>query len=204
LKKRPPSTDATTEENATLKALAKPFPTSNLFGDLTSHLSFLKRADQTLVFQTPENFRSPKRRIQIQQATLKTALESICAAFGLSFRVAESGQILLEPSTSGGANLAHFNATYWLKKPAFKDATAARHEIAKQGVALSESAPLLWEPAFQQLTLSSSGANLEKIQDLLETTHGGVRDRATHTLVFTNGARITLKATAFSENTIDG
>jgi peroxiredoxin len=204
LKKRPPSTDATTEENATIKALAKPFPTSNLFGDLTSHLSFLKRADQTLVFQTPENFRSPKRRIQIQQATLQSALESICAAFGLSFRVAESGQILLEPSTSGGANLAHFNATYWLKKPAFKDATAARHEIAKQGVALSESAPLLWEPAFQQLTLSSSGANLDKIHALLETAHGGVRDRATHTLVLTNGARITLKATAFSENTIDG
>jgi peroxiredoxin len=207
LKKRPPSTDSTTQENATLKALAKPFPTSNLFGDLASHLSFLTfltRADQTLVFQTPENFQSPKRRIHIHKATLRTALESICAAFGLSFRVAESGKILLEPSTSGGANLAHFNATYWLKKPAFKDAVTARHELVKQGVALPESATLLWEPAFQQLTVSSSGANLEKIQDLLETTHGGVRDLATHTLVLTNGARITLKATAFSENTIHG
>jgi thiol-disulfide isomerase/thioredoxin len=81
---------------------------------------------------------------------------------------------------------------------------SAKKILTDKGISFPENASLLWRPAIQQMTMTNTAANHEKLVQILAAEFGGSIGSPTHWLILRNGGRIGLQVEKFDAEWISG
>ena len=201
-----PVADATPSPapNPTLKKLEQRITRNVRYtqAGLSVQIAFLKREAPELRFKLPEPADTRTFPMQFGGNTIGEALNQICSAFGLRYRIDGEGEIVLEPAPHVQEDLVE--KAYWLKPEAFPSVGSAREVLAAKGISFPTGAVVSWRPKGALLQMTNTATSHEKLAKLLETDFGGSLGSPTHWLLLTNGARLGLAVDSFDNGFVSG
>jgi peroxiredoxin len=165
-------------------------------------VSILQAGCPDLKIQLPEKEDTREFPMELQGETIEQTLNHICATFGLVYRLAEDGTIVLSPVQRVAKGL--IQRAYWLKAGAFSDTAKAQEELTAKGVPFPAGASAIWLPETQQLSVTNTAANMDKLAEVLAADFGGTLGSPTHWLLLTSGARLGFAVDKFEPDAIIG
>jgi thiol-disulfide isomerase/thioredoxin len=169
---------------------------------LSVQIAFLKREAPELKFKLPEPADNRAFPMQFGGSTVGEALNQICTAFGLRYRIDGENTIVLEPAPRVQQNLVQ--KVYWLKPGAISGSEPAKDVLSAKGISFPVGATANWQPRGGQLQMTNTAASQEKLAKLIETDFGGSLGSPTHWLLLTNGARLGLVVDSFDKDFVTG
>jgi thiol-disulfide isomerase/thioredoxin len=165
-------------------------------------VEFLKREADGLEFKLPKTSGERGVDIQLGGQTIGDALDEVCRIFGLAYRIDKDGVIVLEKPT--GTPLDLVEKVYWMKNSALPVDGSAKKFLADKGISFPEGASLIWRSAIQQLTMTNTAANHQKLAQVLGVEFDRSIGSPTHWLILANGGRIGLVVEKFGAEWISG
>jgi thiol-disulfide isomerase/thioredoxin len=169
---------------------------------LSSLVDFLMQEVDGLKFKLPKKQDQRGLDIQLGGQTVGEALDEICRVFGLTYRIDKDGTIVFEKPTQAPRDLVQ--RVYWMKDSKLPGDGSAKKILADKGISFPENASLVWQPAIQELTMTNTAANHEKLAQVLSAEFGGSIGSPTHWLILTNGGRIGLQVEKFDAEWVSG
>lgn len=172
-------------------------------GRLNILVEVLKRETGGLEFKLPKTQDERGVDMQFGGQTVGDALDQICGLFGLAYRIDKDGVIVLEKPSQAPRDLVQ--RVYWMKSSTLPSDGSAQKVLTGKGISFPDNASLLWRPAIQQLTMTNTAANHEKLAQVLGAEFGGSSiGSPTHWLILNNGGRIGLVVEKFDAEWISG
>jgi thiol-disulfide isomerase/thioredoxin len=179
------------------------------FTTLRNITSLLHSLDPKLNFKLPtEGGAAGVGSLTIGGEPVASALDKICAGFGLTYHVDDKGVIVLEPSgPAAAAPAAMVEKVYWLKPGSFPaedapDKIAAA--IAAKGIPFPPGATAAWHADSARLSVRNTPENQARLAHVLAPEFAGAIGSPTHWLVLTSGARLALAVDKFGKDAITG
>jgi len=139
--------------------------------------------------------------MQIGGQTIADALDRICSAFDVQYRIEKDGTIVLE--TRPDARKGEIQKVHWLKENPFGE-RAPQEMLSTKGIQFAAGASVSWQDSSLQLAMTNTLANHAKLEALLTTQLGGTLGSPTHWLTLTNGGRLSFAVEKFEKDLISG
>ncbi len=192
------------EESALRKRLTQRLVGTIRFGkaSLRNLVDFFRSQVPEVTFQLPEKEDTRRLPMLFSGQTLAEALDRVCRAFGLSYRVSGSNTVLFEVEAQTAKNLVR--KFYWLKAGAFPSNAPAREILAAKGVPFPTQASAHWDSDGCELSMTNTPENQARLVAVLGSDFGGSLGSPTHWLMLKNGARLGLAVDKFSKDSITG
>lgn len=168
---------------------------------LSTYIGVLQQEAPNLKFTLPTADDTRQVPMQIGGQTIADALDRICSAFDLQYRVEKDGTIALAATPS--ARKREVQRLYWLKEDPFGE-HGVQEILSAKGIEFPAGASVSWQVSSLQLAMTNSAANHAKLEALLTNELGGSLGSPTYWLTLTNGARLGLAADRFEKNMISG
>jgi thiol-disulfide isomerase/thioredoxin len=149
----------------------------------------------------PESPNTARITMQFGGQTVAEALEQICAAFGLRYRVDGETIVLESGAPQAKESLAK---VYWLKPGAFPAGGSAQAILAGKGVPFSPKASVQWQPRIGHLSVTDTPAIHAKLAAILAADFASADLSPTHWLLLTSGARLGLAVEKFEPEVVVG
>jgi peroxiredoxin len=167
-------------------------------------ISFLQAQTQGLKFKLPETENMRRVQIRFGNETVAHALGRVSSLFGLDYRVASDGTIVLEPPAPGPAANGMVRKSYWLKPGTFAKDASVQAILAAKGLTFPNDASAEWNPRTNLLAVTDTPADQVKVEALLNSDFGGDLGSPTHWLLLVGGARLALTVDKFGEDFVVG
>jgi peroxiredoxin len=171
-------------------------------GNLSTYTSYLQSVAPDLKFQLPENAGTQNFELQFGEETVASALDRICALYGLTYRVDDTGVVVIEAASSRPDTMV--DKVYWLKPGSIPADGSAAKILAGRGVAFPPGATASWQADGGQLRMLNTPENQAKLSQLLASDFDSVAGSPTHWLLLASGARLALAARKFGRDAITG
>jgi thiol-disulfide isomerase/thioredoxin len=206
LQKPDATAPASDQYSAVLKLLDRRIDQRTGYGavDLSVLIGVVRQLAPELKIKLPE--KTDRRRFAMQFGggeTIAATLDRICALYGLSYRIDNTGTVVLESGTRPPRG--QVRKVYWLKPAAFAGAAGSVQELlAARGIAFADGASAIWERDAGQLTVTNSPENQEKLAALIEHEFGGSLGSPNYWLLLADGSRLGLAVDKFDPDFIVG
>ena len=169
---------------------------------LNNFVSFLCSEAPDLKIKLPDFDVTRTAAMEFGGQTIGDALDEICKALNLSYRLDPDGTIVFQRPAELPKDMVR--KIYWLTAGAFANNASAQEALAAKGISFPNGAFAAWRADGAELTMLNTAENQEKLAKVLATDFGGSLGSPTHWLLMTNGARIALAVDKFDKNLISG
>ena len=171
---------------------------------LRNIIPFLAHQAGNLNIVLPQNDDATRQaNVSFNNQTVGEALNQICDAFDLRYRVGSDGTIILESTTQPMVNFLT-TKTYWIKPDFIPKSTSVQDALTAKGIAFPKETSAQWQPEAQLLTMTNTAENHTKLAALLASDTGWNLGSPTHWLLLTTGARLALAVDKFDRDFITG
>ena len=168
---------------------------------LRDYVGSILQGDAEMKVRYPSRGGNRRAQIRFDQPTVGEALDLVCAAFDLSYRL-EGDTLVLSPAGTPPPGMRE--AVYWLKPEAFSGPTPVQEALTAKGVTFPEGAIVRWDADSRQLSMTNTAENQRKLAEVLEADFGGSLGTPTHWLLLADGTRLGLAVDRFEREVILG
>ena len=208
LKKPPPEAADEAKElglrDRVMESLGKcPMPNYGFTNSaLRSLISIVQREAAGPRIELPDSLAEKQVTIRFRGHSVATALQLICQAAGVSFRVVSEDRIVIEPPPGDAQKIV--TKVFWLKTDAFTDGKTAAEYLKQHGYAAGDDSSITYDPATALLTIRHTAGAFPQIEKAVDALSGGKSLAPTHYFELASGARFPLAVERFDPHEVIG
>lgn len=169
---------------------------------LRSVISIVQREAAGPTIDLPESLADKQVTVRFRGHSVATALQLICQAAGVSFRVVAEDRIVIEPPPAETQKIV--TKVYWLKTDTFTDGKSAVEYLKNHGYTAGEDSAITYEPATALLTIRDAAGAFPRIEKAVDALSGGKPLTPTHYFELASGARFPLAVERFDPQEVIG